>query len=59
MPAGNGRFGSMAALPPLENVCRNASFAPVRAAVEAPLEPSRQHVSGNFVDSAKAINRKS
>ena len=30
-----------------ESLCEFASFAPVRAAVEAPPAPSRHHVVGN------------
>jgi hypothetical protein len=30
-----------------ESLCEFASFAPVRAAVEAPPAPSRHHVRGN------------
>jgi hypothetical protein len=41
----NEHIGSMAALPPLEKAVRKESFAPVRAAVEAPPAPSRRDVS--------------
>jgi hypothetical protein len=47
MPAHNERFCEMAAVTPQTILCGFASFAPVRAAVEAPPAPSRQNVVRN------------
>ena len=48
MPAANGRFGVMAAVPPQKGQCELARKYPAGSVVEAATTPSRWDVSGNL-----------
>jgi len=47
MPAANGRFGVMAAVPPRTRQCKFESLYPAGSSVEAAAAPSRWDVIGN------------
>ena len=52
MPAGNGRFGVMAAVTPQKRQCKFESLYPAGSLVEAATTPSRWDVVCNPGDSA-------
>jgi len=51
-PAGNGRFGVMAAVAPRKRWCKFVSLYPAGSSVGSATTPSRWDVSRNFGDSA-------
>ena len=51
MPAGNGRFGVMAAVAPRTILCGNERLYPAGSSVEAATTPSRWDVGSKYSES--------
>ena len=55
-PAGNGRFGAMAAVTPQKVQCKFETLYPAGSLVEAATTQSRHHVMGKFKETSYKKN---